>query len=64
MILIKMIKRLVLILLLIFLTSNLQAQEFIATDNFGNSIYIKEVNNQTVQERYKQIRSRNYENID
>lgn len=64
MILIKMIKRLALIFSLIFLTSNLQAQEFIATDNFGNTIYIKEVNNQTVQERYQQIRSNNYENID
>lgn len=64
MILIKMIKRLALILLLIFLTSNLQAQEFIATDNFGNSIYIKEVNNQTVQDRYQLIRYKNYENID
>jgi hypothetical protein len=59
-----MIKRLALIFSLIFLTSNLQAQEFIATDNFGNTIYIKEVNNQTVQERYQQIRSNNYENID
>jgi Skp family chaperone for outer membrane proteins len=62
--LLKMIKRLALIFLLIFLTSNLQAQEFIATDNFGNSIYIKEINNQTVQDRYQQIRSKNYENID
>lgn len=64
MILIRMIKRLALIFLLIFLTSNLQAQEFIATDNFGNSIYIKEINNQTVQQRYQQIRSKNYENIE
>ena len=65
MILIKMIKRLALIFILIFLTSNLQAQEFIATDNFGNSIYIRQINeHQTVQDRYQQIRSQNYENID
>lgn len=65
MILIKMIKRFALILLLIFLTSNLQAQEFIATDNFNNTIYIRQINeHQTVQERYQQIRSKNYENID
>jgi hypothetical protein len=60
-----MIKRFALILLLIFLTSNLQAQEFIATDNFNNTIYIRQINeHQTVQERYQQIRSKNYENID
>jgi len=65
MILIKMIKRFALIFLLIFLTSNLQAQEFIATDNFGNIIYIRQINeHQTVQDRYQQIRSKNYENID
>ena len=65
MILIKMIKRLALIFLLIFLTSNLQAQEFIANDNFGNTTHIRQINeHQTVQQRYQQIRSQNYENID